>query len=273
MNAVRSTGALIGLIAVLLTGCAAAPEPASTADADGTAAIAGVGAGYLCWQTPVERAAVEARAPLSEFTATGAAALAEATWDDGSPLGLENEDQWWIGSDSAEEVIILRELTQADVEGAEAELTDMMGADHELMAIQYIDDASNWEPGWHVMASTRCALTVDLGELTVPRVQLDPSMPPTPDSAVIHLLVTEMECNSGEDAEGRVEVVSIEEGADSISVVLGVKPRDDVNGATCPSNPRTPFAITLSEPLGDRTIVNAALATPSAIEPPIQLGY
>jgi hypothetical protein len=270
MSALRRTGALIGLSAALFAGCAAPLDAASTADPEATAPVAGAGEGYLCWQTPVARAAFEARTPLSELTANGSTALAEATWDDGSPLILEDKDEWWVGSESAEEVIILRELGDED---AAMEAPDIVGADHELRAIQYVDDASNWEPGWHVMASTRCALTVDLGELNVPRVQLDPTKPPDPGSNVIHLLVTETRCNSGEDAEGRIELVHLGEGITSIDLVLGVSARDDVTMATCPSNPRTPFTVTLSEPLGDRTIVNAALATPSPVEPPAEMGY
>ncbi|MFT4136520.1 hypothetical protein [Microbacterium sp.] len=69
--------------------------------------------------------------------------------------------------------------------------------------------------------------------------------------------MTEQDCNSGEDAAGRIEIVRLEEGEEQIDLVLGVRPRE--GGQTCPSNPATAFTVTLSEPLGERIVVNAGL--------------
>ena len=113
-------------------------------------------------------------------------------------------------------------------------------------------------PGWPVDKSDTCALTVDLGDLTIPEVEFQ--LPPDPMSPELHLLVTEETCNSGQDAAGRIEVVSIDETDVSVSLVLGVRPRD--GGQTCPSNPATPFTVTLSEPLGERAVLDASLADP-----------
>lgn len=211
--------------------------------------------------------AIKARTPLSGLSAAGSAALELATWDDGSPLILENPDQWWVGSESSDTIVLLREFVPLPADGS-FDSVDVTGADHELFMIQNVGDAVNRPAGWYVMANALCALTVDLGELTVPRVQLDPTMLPEADSSELHLLVTEQQCNSGEDAEGRVEIVRLDEDGTSISLVLGVSPRRDVTAVTCQGNPHTPFTVTLAEPIGDRAILDTAFVTPKPVTVP-----
>ena len=244
---------------LLLAGCAA-PLPPQTGDPSANPPATEPGGDYLCGFTPVDADMLEARAPLSALSPAGSAALAGATIDDGSPFVLEEPDQWWIVSEGEHEIVFMREL--GDHERDELEPVGLIGADHQLAAIQYIGDAPNAAPGWYVTGYGACSLTVDLGELSVPRVQLDPAALPTPDSTVLHLLITERDCNSGQDALGRVELVSIDEDATSVSLVVGVRPS---GGGTCPSNPPTPFEVTLTEPLGERSILDAALAEPSPV--------
>jgi hypothetical protein len=125
-----------------------------------------------------------------------------------------------------------------------------------------VADATNLEPGWYLRQSSRCALSVDLGGLTVPEIALQSL--PDPRSRELTLLVTESSCNSGEDADGRIEVVNIDETDDRVSLILGVRPRrGDQN---CPSNPATPFTVTLSEPLGERDLFDAGLAVPRQLQ-------
>jgi hypothetical protein len=125
-----------------------------------------------------------------------------------------------------------------------------------------VADATNLEPGWYLRQSSRCALSVDLGGLTVPEISLQSL--PDPRSRESTLLVTESSCNSGEDADGRIEVVSIDETDDRVSLILGVRPRrGDQN---CPSNPATPFTVTLSEPQGERDLFDAGLAVPRQLQ-------
>ncbi len=71
------------------------------------------------------------------------------------------------------------------------------------------------------------------------------------------LQVTEMACNSGEDARGRIELVSVDQGEDAVTVTLGVRPRDP-ESATCQSNPATSFEVTLDAPLGDRALYDGS---------------
>lgn len=248
----------------LLASCAASPEPTPVDSAPPVDAGSDViGDGYLCQGDRVSVDAFEARSPIADLSAERSSALAEAIWDDGSPLVLDDPEQWWIASELDHRIVLMRELGDQEVDHI-AMMVPLTGADFERVAIELVGDAPNRTAGWYVMSSGLCALSVDLGTLTVPRVQLDPAMPPDPDSTVLHLLVTERVCNSGRDAEGRVELVELSEEPSSVSVVIGVR-RAPGDVQTCPSNPATPFQVELSEPLGDRVIIDAALADPRPI--------
>ena len=240
------TGALGVLVVIAVTGCAAASPGDVQTPSD-------VGDGFLCGGVPISREALEARVPVEAIGDQGRIALSDAVRDDGSPLDLPPEEGWYVAVTTEDLVGVIR-----DVAVVADPVSGGIAPDHEVRTVTWVDDANNLAPGWYVSQSGPCALTVDLGELTVPAVALQ--VQPDPMSPELHLLVTEQSCNGGEDAEGRVEVVSIDETADRVSLVLGVRPRGGINA--CPSHPATPFTVTLSEPLGDREVVDAGLADP-----------
>lgn len=184
-------------------------------------------------------------------------ALSSATFDDGSPLEIEGASDWFVVQDTEEVVTILREITPD-----ESPDPTTLPADHDKITVFWAD-AVNVAPGWIVGSTGPCALTHDLGQLTVPAVTFDPAQPRDLSSRELHLLVTEQTCNSGEDAEGRIEPVSVDEKSDRIALVLGVRPR--AGDQNCPTNPATPYTVTLTEPLGDRLVVNAALQREPAL--------
>jgi hypothetical protein len=78
----------------------------------------------------------------------------------------------------------------------------------------------------------------------------------TAETTELDVLVTEVECNSGEDARGRVREPAIIRSADSVTVVFTVVARP--GGHDCPSNPETPFRLVLPEPLGDRMLLDGS---------------
>lgn len=237
------------VVALVLSGCGASgaePEPSATPTP------VAASDGFLCSRVPISRKAVETRVPVRDMGEPGRTVLSEATWDDGRPLDLLDEG-WFVATTSDELVGVMRDL---DVEANPASTGTLL--DHEILTIRWVDDATNLTPGWYVWQSDTCALTVDLGDLVVPRVELQ--FPPDPMSRKLRLLVTEEDCNSGMDADGRIEVVSIDETDSRVSLVLGVRPSG--GSQTCPLNPSTPFTVTLSEPLGEREVVDASLANP-----------
>lgn len=233
-----------------LSGCAASAEDVGSTTEPASSAVLD---GFLCGRLPVSREAMEQRVPVSAIGEDGRVALAEAVWDDGRPLDLPQEEEWYVATVSDELVGVMR-----DVEVVAEPESGVMHRDREVLTVTRVEDATNPTPGWYVSQHSMCALTVDLGDLTVPAIELQ--SPPDPTSQQLRLLVTEQTCNGGEDAEGRIEVVSVDETDDRVSLVLGVRPRGGAQA--CPSNPATPFTVPLSKPLGEREVVDAAFANP-----------
>jgi len=64
--------------------------------------------------------------------------------------------------------------------------------------------------------------------------------------------------------EGRIELVELTETADQVQLHVGVRP-PEADSVTCPSNPATPFSVELSQPLGDRAIVDASVVPPRPV--------
>lgn len=240
--------ALLGL-AALAAGCAGLADP----DPDpGAEAPSG---GYRCLGTPIPADALSDPRPASDLDTDGQEAL----------RGLEvppiDSAQWTVASSAPEQLVLIRELDTPEDLGAGDVRT------HERMVVEVVD-APNVPnaPAWMMTALGTCALVVDLPGVGSATVTLDPGAPPDPDSPTVSLLVTEMACNSGEDATGRVEVASLEEGTDVVEVVLVVHPRG--GDQACPSNPPTPFTLTLEQPLGDRALVDASVVPARAITLP-----
>jgi hypothetical protein len=238
------------LAALALTGCAG--SAAETAPSSSPTPFV-AGDDFLCGGLPIEREALEARVPIGDIDEQGRIALSEAVWDDGSPINLAPDDGWYVVASTDDLVGVMRDV---------AVVPDLVSPgiepDRELQMISWVDDASNLEPGWYGTSSGPCALTVDLGDLTVPGIEFQ--MPPDANSNELRLLVTEESCNSGDNAEGRVEVLSLEETDSQVSLLLGVRPRGGLHA--CPSHPATPFTVSLAEPLGDREVLHSGLATP-----------
>ncbi len=240
---------LLGCLSIVpLAGCAGAPVVAPSGEPQES---------YLCGGAPVSAAALSARTPVAELTGTGREALSGAKFDDGSPLDLGDSTGWFVVEESGQSLTILR-----DAEVVTSTVSPAIPTDHEMVTVSWIE-AANIEPGWLVSSMGPCALTTDLGDLTVPLITLDPEHPIDPASRELHLLVTEQSCNSGADADGRIEIVKVDEGNDQIHVILGVRPRD--GGQNCPSNPATPFTVTLADPIGERQVVNGTLQNQSVL--------
>jgi hypothetical protein len=82
----------------------------------------------------------------------------------------------------------------------------------------------------------------------------------TAESTGLDVLVTEVECNSGEDARGRIREPVILRSAESVTVIFTVVARP--GGHDCPGNPETPFRLVLPEPLGDRVLLDGSSIPP-----------
>ncbi len=93
--------------------------------------------------------------------------------------------------------------------------------------------------------------------------ELAPDERPTDSSTELRLVVYEYSCASGVSPEGRIEGPTIEYGATEVAITFEVRPRP--GDQDCPSAPGAPVTVTLTEPLGNRTLIDGD-AGPVVIE-------
>ena len=201
---------------------------------------------YLCGDTPIPIAALEARQAPDTLDEDALAALAVP---EAAQL-MNDPDDWIVVSRTPDEVMLLTDVMHAQwmlVEFAPIPT-------HEILTVFRSDGA------WHYGRWEPCTLAQEHDGLAVAGVGLDPEHPPTPESTRLHLLVMERACNSGQDARGRIELISLEETADAVSLSIGIRPRG--GAADCQGNPPTPFTVELSGPLGDRVLRDARYVVP-----------
>lgn len=93
------------------------------------------------------------------------------------------------------------------------------------------------------------------GEVGAATWWVDPAeLPLDPATMVIRAVLVERACASGLSPEGRVLAPRIEYGQDAIVIDVEVVRRE--GDQDCQGNPEYPIEIELSEPLGDRTLVD-----------------
>ena len=243
----RSTAAVgvtvtIAAAIFFVTGCA------STDHTSGSAAVPDQPDLLLCQGNEVPSQALISPKPATELTADAAPALDGRNVSDFAPI------DWLIAQQSNDRVMLMNKLEVPSDQGG----GDIREYEYIVISTKSMG-AQSGQPAWAVVESSTCSPTLDLGHLSAAAVALDPSSPPDPESDRLVLLVTEMECNSGRDADGRVEVVELTETESTVELVLGVR-ASGAREASCPSNPATPFTVELERPLADRVLLNAAVA-------------
>jgi hypothetical protein len=82
--------------------------------------------------------------------------------------------------------------------------------------------------------------------------RIDPGQPPAPRDHFASVLLTEQACASGQSPEGRLLPPEIAYGSDEIVIKLSVREI----GGDCPSNHEFPYTVRLSEPIGERVLVD-----------------
>jgi hypothetical protein len=90
---------------------------------------------------------------------------------------------------------------------------------------------------------------------------VDPDRPaPSAGSTVIPALIMEQRCASGRSPEGRIAEPEVFYAADAVLVSVWL--RRQVGGQDCQGNPPFPIEINLSEPLGDRKLLDGSEVPP-----------
>lgn len=239
-----------GAIMLFGTGCASPGQSAGNPATDTKPDV------VLCQGNEVPVQALENPRPASELAPEAAPAL------DGRDVSDFDPVTWLIAQESSDRVLLMNKLAVPDDDG--------YGDVRDYIYIVISTHSMESEPGkpvWAVVESSTCMPTLDLGELRAGAVTLDPSSPPAPESDRLALLVTEFDCNSGQNAEGRVEVVKLVETESTVEIVLGVRP-SAAQEASCQGNPATPFTVDLERPLGNRAVLNAAVVPAREIAAP-----
>jgi len=109
---------------------------------------------------------------------------------------------------------------------------------------------------WTLDRAGRCELLPEIrAGLDLAMFRVAPGEELTPEMTEVDVLVTELACSSGQDADGRIRVDRIIPGDSSVIVVIATAPRGGDH--ECPDNPETPFLLQLPEPLGDRALLDA----------------
>ena len=85
-------------------------------------------------------------------------------------------------------------------------------------------------------------------------------LPLAPETTEIKGILMETACASGQSPEGRVNEPVIQYTAESVTVTFTVTPRPGAQD--CPGNPEFPVTFTLSEPLGERALLDGGSTPP-----------
>jgi hypothetical protein len=255
----RPAAGLVFVSVLLISGCSAATAPQSAATPDSPSANSAPAGGepdaaFECNGRFVDPKTFQSGIRADELPEEDAAGI-DAGVDDAGQRGLIGELSAWVVAARSEESVTL--LRPQEIEG-----------DYEVVMFDRMDEApATGKPGWMLTSSASCTLALDPAPLAPADVSLDPGAAPDAGSTQLALLVTERDCNSGEDAEGRVELLSLEETDTAVIVRVAVRPHAE-GAFTCQSNPPTPFTLDLSEPLGERALLDGTFVTPRPI--PVQ---
>jgi hypothetical protein len=119
---------------------------------------------------------------------------------------------------------------------------------------------------WTLGTVGGCPPTAFLGEgLGSATWSVDPAGPAiTAETRAFDALVVERACASGQPSDGRIAPPVIVYQADAILITFGVAPRPGAQD--CPGNPPGHYEVMLGEPVGDRTLMDAAVFPPRPVE-------
>ncbi len=238
------------LLALATAGCASTIAPGAPAAPQPTDAPPGQGdlgeTRYACSGPPGFLPSLldqPANAELEDHPS--AAALRAAIAEVGPDIDMLPATGYW--------------LTNRDDQVAEYLARDPAGAENDFVFASMENQGAGWKNGgWG-----GCRPEIVLDGLNLATWILDPDAPPPAAAATTFAaLVTERTCTSGQAMGARLQAPSITYGQESVFVVFAARPLE--GGAfDCPSNPSTSVVVQLSEPLGERNLLDAGFFPPA----------
>lgn len=116
-----------------------------------------------------------------------------------------------------------------------------------------------WPAVLAALVCAGCGLRPSLGPATW---SLAPgSLPPRPDTTILHVLVTETACAGGEPPGARLRPPRVT--YDAMSVVVTFQVERKRGAQTCLANPATRKEVRLDQPLGNRRLLDGGTNPPS----------
>jgi hypothetical protein len=249
------------LVALLLSGCGrGASTSTSTRGSAGNEHAQGDGSATVdCGGSVYDAAALTDALPVSSLPK----GPREAVDDAGAPAFNPAQD-WNVVHQDANRVDLVREL--------EEPLDNRDGAGdvhtHESRTLERITGASNVPEGTWLLTSAGPCVQRLVGDDGLGPADVTLADTPAQDETALDLLVREQACASGRSAEGRIEVVELEETAEQVRLRLMVERLD--GDQSCQGNPATPLTVQLADPLGDREVLDSSVvpARPVAVGSP-----
>jgi len=238
-------------VALLITGCGSTSVAVRSAGSDVPRAtdVSIV----TCGRSVYEPSDLADAPPASSLPEGPAGAV-----DDAGAPAFDPSRDWKVVHHADDRVDLVRELDEPiDIGGGDVRT-------HESLTVERITGATNVPDGtWFLTSSSPCTQRLvthdDLGAADVALAETA-----SPGDTSVDLLVTERACASGQGAEGRIELVELNETTDQVQLRIGVRPPEG-DAQTCQGSPPTPYTVELSEPLGDRGIVDISVVPPRPV--------
>lgn len=134
---------------------------------------------------------------------------------------------------------------------------DERASDSGWVGVEVHEDEGRWRSNIGE-CDPRRVIAADIG---VADWWLDPAFPaPWPDATELHVLVLERACASGQPPDGRIAEPVVDYAVGTVTITIGARRAE--GDQDCPSNPAVPLTVLLSEPLGDRTLLDGSRLPP-----------
>jgi hypothetical protein len=243
------------VIAVALLGAACGDIPTGLdLGEDGPGAIAGPNE-VECAGVVYDPATLDDAPPASTLPEAPLTALVE----DGLDPPFDPSQDWRVVNESSARVDLIRELDEP-LDAGEGDVRT-----HEVVSAEVINGAPNVPDGtWMLTLAGPCAQRT-AGSDAIGEANLTLAEQPDPATTSLPLLVHERACASGQSADGRVRLLTLEETDSEIRLRIGVQPLP--GDQNCPGNPPTPFTVDLQQPVANRSILDVSVVPPRELIP------
>lgn len=229
-------------LALAVNACTGAAAPSGPSPSAGGAASLALDLRYTCGTFPFGPEVLTAGPGNAEQDANPAAAALRAHLaGEGPDIDFLPDSGWRL----------------AGMDARTAEFV-VVGGDLGMKMVSLENGATGWKVSGWGDCQPRVQLPAGLGSA---EWAFDPKQPkPIATTQRFDAMVTEMECNSGQPADGRIVGPQIIKSADTVLVIFAVRPRPGAQ--SCPSNPATRVGVDLGEPLGARKLLDGGRLPP-----------